>query len=362
MAADLHDLSRTNPLVSIIVRSTARPTLSTALAAIGAQDFPHVEAVVVAAVGSAHPPVPQHVGRHPVRFVGSAVPLSRPLAANAGLDAATGAWITFLDDDDTIAADHVSGLMAVARNAPHALAVYSLAEARFRDGSRRIWGQPYALSQLYERNFIHLSTALFSRSLVERGCRFDPQFEIMQDWDFFLQIAQHTHFHFDPRVTFQWNADAGTSGAGGGANQDDARFARFRDLIYAKWESRRDALVDLVGAALQEVSALANRGERAAALARCREALAQNPNDPWVLNALAMLKHAGGELADARAAQELAVAVRPSDPSFVYNLALVCRAQGDLEQARRCCSRVLVLAPGFAPARQLGDELGATVA
>jgi len=351
-----------NPLVAIIVRSTARPTLSTALAAIGAQDYQDVEAVVVAASGSTHPPVPPHVGRHPVRFVGSGVPLSRPLAANAGLDAAAGSWITFLDDDDTIAADHVSGLVAMTRNAPDALAVYSLAEARFRDGSTRTWGQPYALSQLYERNFIHLSTSLFSRSLVERGCRFDPQFEIMQDWDFFLQIAQHTHFHFEPRVTFQWNADAGTSGAGGGGNQDDARFARFRDLIYAKWESRRDALIDRVGGVLQEVSELAKRGEGAGALARCREALVESPNDPWVLNALAMLKRAAGALDEVRAAQELAVAVRPSDPSFVYNLALVCRAQGDLEQARRCCSRVLMLAPGFAPARKLADELGAAVA
>ena len=351
-----------NPLVSIIVRSTARPTLSTALAAIGAQDYQDVEAVVVAASGSAHPPVPPHVGRHPVRFVSSAVPLSRPLAANAGLDAATGSWITFLDDDDTIAADHVSGLVAMTHNAPDALAVYSLAEARFRDASRRTWGQPYALSQLYERNFIHLSTLLFSRSLVERGCRFDPQFEIMQDWDFFLQIAQHTHFHFEPRVTFQWNADAGSSGAGGSGNQDDARFARFRDMIYAKWESRRDALIDRVGAVLQEVSALAKDGNGAAALARCREALAESPNDPWVLNAVGMLKRAAGELDEARAAQELAVAVRPSDPSFVYNLALVCRAQGDLEHARRCCGRVLVLAPGFAPARKLADELGVAVA
>jgi hypothetical protein len=356
------NVSRANPLVSIIVRSTARPTLATALAAVGAQDFPNVEAVVVAASGSAHPPVQQQIGHHPVRFVTSAVPLSRPLAANAGLDAAAGTWITFLDDDDTIASDHVSGLVDMTRNAPDALAVYGLAEARFRDGSTRTWGQPYALSQLYERNFIHLSTSLFSRSLVERGCRFDPQFEIMQDWDFFLQIAQHTHFHFEPRVTFRWNADAGTSGAGGGTNQDDARFARFRDLIYAKWESRHDALVDRVRSALQEIGALANRGEGAAAIEQCRETLAESPNDPWVLNTLAMLKRAAGALGEARAAQELAVAVRPSDPSFVYNLALVCRAQGDLEHARRCCARVLALAPGFAPARKLADELGAAVA
>ena len=352
-------MTHADPLVSVIVRSTARPTLPAALAAIGAQDFPHVEAVVVAASGPTHPRAPQHVGDHPVRFVASAVPLSRPLAANAGLDAARGSWITFLDDDDTIAADHVSGLVDMTRKAPDALAVYSLAEARFSDGRTQTWGQPYSLIQLYERNFIHLSTALFSRSLVERGCRFDPQFEIMQDWDFFLQIAQRTRFHFEPRITFRWNADAGTSGAGGGSNQDDARFARFRDLIYAKWGSRHDAHIDRVTVLLQQVGPLAKAGDVAGALARCREALDVSPNDPWALNTLAMLKRAAGELGEARAAQELAVAVCPSDPSFVYNLALVCRAQGDLEHARRCCGRVLTLSPGFVPAQKLAVELGA---
>ena len=184
----------------------------------------------------------------------------------------------------------------------------------------------------------------------------------MQDWDFFLQMAQHTNFHFEPRITFRWNADAGTSGAGGGTNQDDARFARFRDLIYAKWGPRHDALVDRVRSVLEEISALAQRGEGLAAVARCREVLVESPNDPWVLNALAMLKRATAKLGEARAAQELAVAVRPSDPSFVYNLALLSRAQGDLEHARRCCARALVLAPGFAPARKLADEIGAAVA
>mgnify|MGYP000541208000 CR=1 FL=1 len=37
---------------------------------------------------------------------------------------------------------------------------------------------------------------------------------------------------------------ANDSGAGGGGNQDDARFARFRDRVYAKWATARDALVE----------------------------------------------------------------------------------------------------------------------
>ena len=75
-----------HPRVSVIVRSTARPTLERALESIGAQDYPDVEAVVVAASGPGHPAVPARVGRHPVVFVPSPLHLSRPDAANAGLD------------------------------------------------------------------------------------------------------------------------------------------------------------------------------------------------------------------------------------------------------------------------------------
>ena len=339
--------------VSVIVRSTARPTLARALESIGAQDYPDVEAVVVAASGPDHPPVPARVGRHPVVFAPSPLHLSRPDAANAGLDAATGDWITFLDDDDTLSPDHVSGLVAATRNAPEALAVYTLARARFADGRTETWGRPYALIQLYERNFIHLSTALFSRKLVERGCRFDPQFEIMQDWDFFLQIAQHTHFHFEPRQTFDWHADAGASGAGGGPNRDDARFAEFRDMIYAKWAPAHDALADAVTTKLQAAQVRAQQRDLPGAEALVREVLLQSPNDPFALNMLAMLQRSQGRIADARRTLETAVAIRPDDPSFIFNLALLCRAAGDADGARSSCWRALELDPGFAPAREL---------
>src|SRR6185295_16764995 len=164
--------------------------------------LPALEVVVVAASGRDHPALPDRIGPHPLRMVQSDVRLSRPQAANAGLDAARGDWITFLDDDDLLLSGHVSGLDAARRNARGARLIYTLALGRFADGHTETWGRPYALSELYERNFIHLSTALFARSLVADGCRFDEAFEIMQDWDFFLQCAQLTPFHFEPRQTF----------------------------------------------------------------------------------------------------------------------------------------------------------------
>jgi len=205
----------------------------------------------------------------------------------------------------------------------------------------------------HERNFIHLSTALFARSLVADGCRFDEAFEIMQDWDFFLQCAQLTPFHFEPRQTFEWRVDLGTSGTGVGGNRDAARFARFRDAIYAKWGARRQALAARVKQLVDDATAKLRLGDFDGAEARCNEALAVSPGDPWALNSLALVYRSTGRLRDAELAQTHAVAVRPNNPSLLYNLAEIHRARGDLARARGCLQRALELAPDFASAQTM---------
>jgi hypothetical protein len=346
------------PEISVVVRSMARPSLRAALDSIAAQHDVTAEAVVVAACGAAHPALPPTCGAHAVRFVPGARPLTRPQAANAGIAAARGAWITFLDDDDVFAAGHLAGLLRGAEAAPWAGVITSYATGVFRDGHTERFGQPFSLSQLYERNFIHLSCALFARAHVDAGCRFDESFDIMQDWDFMLQLAQRAAFHFVPIATFLWNADAGESGAAGGANHDASKFARYRDRMYAKWAPARDALVARTRPLLEQAAELARIRRYAEADAALRGVLSMSPNDPWALNLRAMLLRAQGHLDDARRMQSLAVAVRPHDGTMLYNLALLDRAANDLDAARRHARRSAALDPSLASARALAAELG----
>jgi len=345
------------PDVSVIVRSMARPTLDAALASIAAQQGATAEVLVVAACGPSHPHLPATCGPHTLRLVASGRRLHRAQAANAGLDAARGRWITFLDDDDLFLPDHLAGLLAATAQDPRARVVTSYARSVFGDGHVEWFGQPFSLVQLYEQNFIHLSATLFGRELVLAGCRFDESLEILEDWEFMLQLAQRARFHFVPLGSFQWHADAGDSGAAGGANHDPARFADHRQRIYGKWGPAHDALVERTTPLLGRAAELAQSGRLAEADALCRDVLEISSNDPWALQLRAMLLRRAGRLADARALQTFAVAVRPQDASFVYNLSLLDRECGDLEAARRNARRAAALDPAFAPAQALLAEL-----
>ena len=346
------------PQVSVIVRSMARATLSDALDSLGTQRDVDAEVIVVAACGASHPELPEACGPHRLRLVASHERLLRAAAANAGLEAATGAWITFLDDDDRFEPDHLAGLLAAARDAPQAGVITSYAKGVFSDGHVEWFGRPFSLAQLYEGNFVHLSAAIFRRDLVIDGCRFDESFAILEDWDFMLQLAQRASFQFVPLGSFLWHADAGDSGAGAGANHDPVKFAAQRDRVYEKWGPASDALMSRTQPLLEQAAQLVQAGRLADADALCHQVLAISVNDPWALNLRAMLLRQGGRLTDARSVQAHAAAVRPNDGGFVYNLALLDRAAGDLEAARRHARKATQLAPDFAPAQVLVAELG----
>ena len=228
-----------SPLVSLIVRSSARPRCRR-------HSIRSPCRITRVWRSSSSPPAAAIIRRfpiapaHPLRLVNSDVRLSRPQAANAGLDAARGDWITFLDDDDLLLSGHVAGTRGrpSATRRRRAIGLHA-GTGPIRRRPHRILGQAIrAVRALRAQLHPLVDGAVRAEPGRPDGCRFDEAFEIMQDWDFFLQCAQQTPFHFEPRQTFEWRVDLGTSGTGVGDNKDAARFARFRDAIYAKWGGR----------------------------------------------------------------------------------------------------------------------------
>lgn len=223
------------PLVSVVIRSMDRPTLTDALASLAAQNYPRLEAVVVNARGGTHSALPAAGPGRDFRLVNQhGAGLGRALACNVGLDAVAGDWVIFLDDDDLLLPKHLSRLVAALRGQSTYRAAYAGVQV---EGSSDVYDRPYDRAALLAGNFLPIHAVLFARSLLAEGCRVDTDLPLFEDWDFWLQVAQLTDYLHVPGVSAVYRRDLGASGH---ASDADARGAALT-TFYRRWHLRVDS-------------------------------------------------------------------------------------------------------------------------
>ncbi|MBP6369182.1 MAG: glycosyltransferase [Burkholderiales bacterium] len=327
------------------------PTLPRALASVAMQDYPAIEVVLVAACGPSHRPIDASAYPFRLNWVVRDGPLPRPSAANAGIEAATGAFVTMLDHDDEFLEGHLSALAAALAANPDAGAAYTRFEVCEKGALFTTVGRPFHRLSLFEKSYIHHSGLLYRRSLLDTGIRYDTALDIHDDWDFVLQLSERTRFEFVDRASFRWHADTGTSGGGGLGNFDAEKFSRQHDYVRAKWAGVYDRHAARFHEGMQHATAQAGSGDLAGAEATLRELERDMADDPDLLNLLAMVRHRAGAPREAAALMERAVRGRPDDASLWFNSGIACAAASMPKAARHCFERALALAPGHAGAR-----------
>lgn len=253
------------PLVSVIVRTMGRPTLAKALGSVALQTYPHLNIVLVDAAGDGLPGTQWADGPVPVTLVSQGRKLNRALAANAGMAAATGDYLIFLDDDDWFYPDHIAKLVLAVRQSTTVKAVHTAVECVDAQSEPvgEIFQFPYASGELRYGNFMPIHSVLFHRSLVQAGgATFDERFDLYEDWDFWLQVESRTPFQFVPGVSAAYRIHAG---AGEGVQADRQRAADATAQLYAKWQvlQSKQTFEELVTRSLSRRSLLSQLTERA---------------------------------------------------------------------------------------------------
>jgi glycosyltransferase involved in cell wall biosynthesis len=225
--------------VSIICRTLDRPVLQQALQSIASQDYPNIEIVLVDAIGN-NSLDSTASGDRPLVLVTTGSALSRSAAANAGLKAAHGKYIQFLDDDDWIDPNHVSQLVSVLENSDDTAAAYSSTQKTNATGDSLdyVFREAFDPILLMRDNYIPIHAILFDASLLEHGCRFDEAFDIYEDWDFWLQLSQHTDFQHIDSITAYYREGGDSDTAVEDVRlryQADNLLGKGRAAIFEKW-------------------------------------------------------------------------------------------------------------------------------
>ena len=197
LALDSSDL----PLVSVIIRSMDRATLSDALDSIALQTYPNIEVVVVNAKGMGHRDIDAWCGRFPMRLVEESTSLTRSRAANTGLGAAKGEYLIFLDDDDWFLPHHILTLKTEFDHTETAIAIYSAVQSINEQCEEiRRFEEDFDPIQLHIDNYIPINAVLFRRQAIDNGARFDETLNVCEDWDFWLQVQKYGEFRFVANV------------------------------------------------------------------------------------------------------------------------------------------------------------------
>ena len=245
----------TGPLVSVIVRSTGRPELATALASVATQTYQRIEIVVVDALGTGQLKLDPAQCRFPLRGEQANHPLGRSAAANLGLDLAQGDYLIFLDDDDWFEPDHLAGLVEQLNLESTAIAAYAgvrcVRPASSGDWETiRVYNDSFDVARLCCENFIPIHALLFRREALQGAapCRFDERFDLYEDWDFWLQLQERGGFQHRDALSACYRIH---EGGGLGVAADEQRALAAFQAIVTKWRSRWTdrELMDLIARA-----------------------------------------------------------------------------------------------------------------
>jgi len=231
------------PTVSVVVRTRDRPALlADALASLAASSYRRMEVVLVND-GGAPPAMPAEFP-FPLRRVEHTESRGRAAALNAGIAAAQGEWIAFLDDDDTVETDHYATLVDFARSTgaevvytDAAVAIYEPdADLGWRCTERRVpYSRDFDPDRLLVDNYVPLHTLLVRSERLREAGPADESFPFFEDWDLLVRLAARVSFLHLARVTCEYRHFRGSAHhALGERPRERADFLEVKARVLAK--------------------------------------------------------------------------------------------------------------------------------
>jgi GT2 family glycosyltransferase/SAM-dependent methyltransferase len=213
------------PRVSIITRTVSHRwwLLSEAIASVVNQTYPNIEHIIVEDGSSEFQSKINELRcsysvniRHLQSSRGG-----RSAAGNVGLEASSGEFFMFLDDDDLLFPDHVETLVERLMEAPQAIGSYSLAWSvrtdiewqtkRYREVSHDVLPShklPFDHDRLLVCNFASIQAVLFRQKAYAVAGGFHEDLHALEDWNLWCRFAMLGDFVLVEKLTSLYRVPA----------------------------------------------------------------------------------------------------------------------------------------------------------
>ena len=232
------------PKVSVLIRTTGRPSLVKAIESVAQQRFEGVELLIANASTGSLPPLPIEQYGLGAKVVETGGVLDRGSAAQLLLDMATAAYAIFLDDDDWWLDGHLAKLVQAMDADPNLVAAYSdvtclAAVGSASEHAEHIFEQDFDSASLQLANYLPIHAVLFRMRHVRAVpiSAFDPALKLFEDWDFWLQLSQKGPFARVPGVSavYALNAHEGSGHSDSAGSQRAQMLELLGQKQLARW-------------------------------------------------------------------------------------------------------------------------------
>jgi len=198
-------VSQQTEKVSIIIRTIGRlHYLERAIYSVINQTYRNIEIIIVEDGSSKAKKLVSKFNDFNVVYE-SSEKLGRCRVGNKGLQLATGSFYNFLDEDDLLYCDHIETLMNAISGLPAYGAVWSSAfcvtteETKNRQNYTEINYELAHTSEPDTESIIHynyfpIQAVLFRRACYETLGGFDPEMDLLEDWDLWIRYLKKYNF------------------------------------------------------------------------------------------------------------------------------------------------------------------------
>jgi glycosyltransferase involved in cell wall biosynthesis len=207
VAAALPVIDGSHPQVSVVVPTRDRHALlAEALASIRALEGPDLTfEILVCDNGRQRAETERIAGQFAARYLPVGAD-GAGAARNAGLTAATGAFVAFLDDDDLWTPEHIRPHLALLAARPDLEA--AVGRVTTTDEQRTPYGNPWPVSlpddgdvfHVFLREYPQIGGTVARVGVRESVWLFDESLMGDQDWDWHLRLALRHRVGFVPRL------------------------------------------------------------------------------------------------------------------------------------------------------------------